>query len=132
MIIDLNQEEVSFEHKIIMFTITQKYIDKHSGDIYETVRCAWRLNVEKAKQAEYILALAKGEVIGVYEPEEWLPATKENFPLRHSILHKDRTGRLGFIGDEAPQDIKKIYLGLKVIKKKGDCSVVHYLPKYKW
>lgn len=63
-------------------------------------------------------------VIGVFVPIEWLEATELNFPGR-----EDRPGRWGFVGEEAPDDIKKLYLRTRLpdsMCKKGAANPVRY------
>jgi hypothetical protein len=57
-------------------------VNKSSEDEepYDAVRYAWRVSATKARSVDYVLAVRRGLIIGVYKVTEWLPATKENFP----------------------------------------------------
>ena len=109
-------------HKLLMITINHTATAEDS--IYDAVRASWRLNVKKARESEYVLALERGLVVGVFVPTKWLEAIKNNFP------HKgDTPGRWGFIGVEAPDDIKKIYMRTRLpdsMRKKGAANPVRY------
>ena len=77
------------------------------GSLYDAVRFAWRLNVERARPpgagAHGGAAGGGGfgpyEVVGAFRPRRWLPATPANFPE----LPEPPPGRgvLGQGGDEA-------------------------------
>jgi hypothetical protein len=56
--------------------------------------------------------------------DDWLPATPENFPDRESV-----PGRLGFIGREADDEIKRHYLRKRVpdeYRKQGAANPIKY------
>lgn len=104
-------------------------ISQHS--IYDAVRLAWRLDVERAKQAKYILAVEKGLIIGILVAKEWKSATRENFPE----LPIDREGRYGFNGklldekDQEHQAIIQKYLRKRLpdkYRKRGASNPVKY------
>jgi len=78
---------------------------------YDAVRFAWKLKVNKARNAELVLAHVKGVVVGVFIPTKWMEATKENFP-HHVATHKNL--RWGFEGVEADEATKNSYLGKRV------------------
>ena len=75
--------------------------------LYSATRAAWRVNLFKAKKARFALAVKKGIVVEVFEINEWLDATVVNFP---DILNEDRTGRYGFIGQVAVDEIRDKYI----------------------
>lgn len=75
------------------------------NSIYDAVRLAWRLDVKRAKQAKYILAVEKGLIVGVLVAHRWHPATKEHFPE----LSDDREGRYGFVGELLNEDSEIIH-----------------------
>lgn len=114
-------EEVLFKHKALMINVNQLAA---TGTLYEATRYAWRLSIHKAQQAEVVLSIRHGIVIGVFVVDRWLPATKENFPLRESV-----PGRYGFVGERASSDTEKIYLGRKLpesYRKKGASNPIKY------
>ncbi len=104
--------ETDIQHKALIIKINHTALEADS--IYDAVRKSWRLNVERAKEAEYVLAVSKGLVIGVFEPKDW-----EKYP----------DGRWGFVGIEAPDDIKKLYMRTRIpanMRKKGMAAPVLY------
>ncbi|MFD2012719.1 hypothetical protein ACFSHO_01225 [Acinetobacter vivianii] len=57
-----------------------------------------------------------------------MKATAESFPMH--VIQESDFNRFGFIADEAPDDIKALYIGKKIPKdyerKKGDISPIKY------
>ena len=76
------------------FTVLGVSLDKEKS-AYDAVHLAWRLDVDRAKRANYILAVEKGLIVDVLQAHEWLPATKENFPELNETIE----GRFGFHGE---------------------------------
>ena len=116
-------KEAVFHHKIILITINQSATER--GSVYEAVRYAWKIDPRKARKAELILAVIQGLIVGVFVANEWLSATVENFPGTIS----DRTGRWGFVGSPAPDEIAKKYLRHRIpkeMRKPGAANPVKY------
>ncbi len=84
--------------------------------LYDAVRYSWKVLPHRAEKAQYVLAVAHGLIVGVFEAEEWLPAEKSNFPDisdEHGNWDKQQ-GRSGFRGHEAQTDAKRLYCGKRV------------------
>jgi len=114
-------EEVLFQHTALMINVNRTAT---ADTLYEATRFAWRLSVHKAQKAEVVLSVRHGIIIGVFVAENWLPATRENFPLREPV-----PGRYGFVGERASKDIEMIYLGKKLpehYRKKGASNPIKY------
>lgn len=128
-------ETVVFQHKVLMISVNRSSKDV---DLYDAVRFSWRVRVERARKAEFILATVRGIVKGVFIADEWIESTRENFPEMPSWDADDefestQKSRFGFRGRLAPPDIAKIYLGKKipdVLRKKGAMSPVKYSPDF--
>ena len=104
--------ETDIQHKALIIKINHTALEADS--IYDAVRKSWRLNVKRAEEAEYVLAVSKGLVIGVFEPKDW-----EKYP----------DGRWGFVGIEAPKDITEHYIRTRIpasMRKKGMAAPVLY------
>lgn len=107
-------------HKIIMINVN----DAEQRDLYESTRLAWRMKKDNAEQAEYVLAVSKGLIRGVFRPTRWMDATPENFPGIESM-----PGRIGFEGVIAEPQIRDLYLGKKVpdeYRKRGAANPIKY------
>ncbi|MCP5500968.1 MAG: hypothetical protein H7A25_13765 [Leptospiraceae bacterium] len=116
-------EEAIFEDKVLMITVNRSITEK---SLYDAVRYAWRLSESKIKKVEYVLAVEKGIIKGVYKPIKWLKATPENFP---DMGNKLRPDRIGFIGEEAKSDIKNKYIFKRIpdeFRKKGAANPIKY------
>lgn len=114
--------EAVFKHKLILITVNKS---NEEQELYDAVRYAWKISHIKARRADYVLAVRRGLIIGAFKAEEWLPATKENFPGFTSI-----EGRYGFRGHEAPHDVKNLYLQKRLPKdqrKRGAANPIRYI-----
>lgn len=115
-------EEAVFKHKILIIIIN-KSIAKNS--IYDATRFAWKINKKKAERAKYVLAVMQGLIVGVFKVYEWKEAIIRNFPE----FHLNRPGRYGFVGEEAEDNIKQMYIRKRVpdiYRKKGAANPIKY------
>jgi len=101
------------ENKISEFIdkcIIIKIGDNHPT-LYERVRRCWKRNKERAEQADYVLAVIKGKVEGVFEPSQWYYIPIEECKTIYSCKYKNQPcGRIGFVGKEAGIDVQNKYL----------------------
>ena len=100
----------SYDHKLLMITINKSISERN---VYNAVRFAWRADLARAKRADYVLAVQQGIIKGVFIAEQWKEATVDNFPL----LEEDIKNRIGFVGKEASDDIKDIYMRKRLPNK---------------
>jgi len=120
---EFSAAQIDFQHKVMIISVNRSAADGVKS-IYEAVRLAWVANLERARRAEYVLAVNHGLVIGVFRPTEWKEVTEENFPG-----HSERPGRIGFFGSEADEEIRKIYIGKRMpdsLRKKGAANPIRY------
>ncbi len=97
------------------------------ADIYNAARFAWRVDIDRARQAEYILAVSNGLVRAVFKPEEWLKATPKNFSEFLEEGDNSLSHRWGFRGQPASSDVQALYLNKRIRKRKpGEASPVRY------
>jgi len=114
-------KEMEFHHKIILISVNNSATER---SLYEATRFSWRLDRRRASKADYVVATVRGLGVGVFEAEEWLPATAENFPGLGPV-----DGRHGFVGKEAPLKIRKMYVGRRTpekFRKKGASNPIKY------
>ena len=78
--------------KFILINVNRSFPNERN--LYDATRFAWRINVNKARRAKAVIAVQQGLIIGVFEAEDWLPATRDNFPS----MPEDVQGRYGFRG----------------------------------
>jgi hypothetical protein len=114
-------EPAVFQHKALLINVARRATEM---PLYEATRYAWKIKKSKAEQAEVVLATWQGEIIGAFTDLRWLDATAENFPGRDPM-----PGRFGFEGVEAPEEIKKLYVGKRVpdeYRKPGAANPIKY------
>ena len=103
-------------------------IVRHSSgknELYDATRFSWRISQVRANKAQLALAVENGLIIGVFEIDEWLPATASNFP---GLIDPDtESDRFGFVGREAAQHLKEKYRGKKVAPRaRGAANPIRY------
>jgi len=118
---DLTPE--NFPHKVIIVPVNKCW-DQPGLSHYNAARYSWVVSPSRVQDVEYVMAVIKGEIVGVFKPDKWMFATKENFPEisdEHGNWgHQEwKAGhlRLGFRGGEAPNEIQSLYLGRHVSMK---------------
>jgi len=120
-------EPAVFVHKAILISVNRTAFD-HS--LYDATRFAWKIDPHRARKGEVVLATQQGLIIGAFLPSHWLPATPENFPGLGPP--GGAPGRIGFVGEEAPEDMKRLYVGKRVpeeYRKHGAANPVKYTWK---
>ncbi len=115
-------EPAELKHNVIMININ---LSVNYRDTYDAVRFAWKLEVGRAKKADFVLAVEKGIIVGTYKPLEWHLAIKEHFPEFENHTSK----RYGFIGIEASEVIQELYNRKRIpedYRKKGASNPIKY------
>lgn len=113
-----------FRHKALLISVNRSAA--HTS-LYEATRYAWKISRSKAKKAEVILATMQGLIVGAFVADDWLPATSANFPGREDVPR-----RFGFVGQEAPPEITRLYVGKRVpdeYRKPGAANPIKYTWK---
>lgn len=124
-------EEANLRHKVILFKIDRALKENPMIPIVDAVRYAWAISEKNARKAEYVLAVAKGMIVGVFIAEDWLPATPESFPGFPPTDPEPE--RFGFLAREAPEEVKAMYLQKRAPpQKRGDRTAFRYEPKTLW
>lgn len=117
-------EVAVFKHRALLISINRSAAET---SLYEATRYAWRISRSKAVKAEVILATLQGLIVGAFIADAWLEATAENFPGRIAAQ-----GRLGFVGRDAPDEIKRLYVYKQVpdeYRKRGAANPIKYTWK---
>jgi len=115
-------ETAIFEHKALLISVNRSALD--SSSLYEATRYAWRLNQSKASKADIILPTVQGLIVGAFIARNWMEATAENFNGRDTV-----PDRFGFNGEEAPLEIRKLYVDKRVpdkFRKRGASNPIKY------
>ena len=109
------EDEVVITEKAILIKINSSYREGMTSDeIYNATRGIWKLNIEKARKAEYVFGIANGIVIEVYKVDNW------------NLI--DNTDRIAFEGVIAIERIRNKYLGksVKHLYSKGEANPCKY------
>jgi hypothetical protein len=110
-----------FRHQAMLISVNRSAAQT---SLYEATRYAWKVRLSKAQQPEVILATPQGLIVGAFAAHEWLPATSANFPGREDV-----PGRVGFVGEEAPPEMRSQYVGKRVpdeYRKRGSANPIKY------
>ena len=108
------EEAVVASGKYVIIKVREAVVNAR-GSIYEAVRRAWRINIEKAK-GRMVLACVNGLIRGVFTNLEW----------REDAEHP---GRYGFSGVSAEDDFSRRLIGQRLpgkYCKKGLASPILY------
>ena len=117
------QRELSYDEydepdfKYIIIKINDRVLEERNYDMYETVRSAWIVNLNKIKKIKYCFCVNNGVVKNVYEIEAW------------QADHRGSAGRYEFVGKEASEDIRKTFINKRIplkYRRKGMAWPVLY------
>jgi hypothetical protein len=118
-------EPAVFRHDAVLISVNRSALAEPS--LYEATRYAWRISPTKAARAEVVLATVQGVIREAFIADEWLEATAANFPGRQDV-----PGRYGFNGREAPDDIRRLYVGKRVpdeYRKRGAANPIKHAQR---
>lgn len=113
------------QHDVMIISVNRAIKTK---TMYDAVRFAWGVSLERAQRAEVILAVIGGIIRGAFVNAQWMPATAENFPEFDRVEQDE--GRFGFVAEPAPAEIEALYVGCKLPvemeRKRGDMTPFKY------
>ena len=108
------EEAVLEKGKFVVIKIRNEIIAER-GSVYEAVRRAWRINVDKVKRRD-VIACVQGVIRGVYVNCKWYKSKEED-------------GRYFFTGKEAGDVIWERYVNARIPKRfceKGAANPIRY------
>jgi uncharacterized protein len=114
-------EPAVFDHKALLISVNRSAAET---SLYEATRYAWKISRRRAEQADVVLSTLQGLIVGAFIADAWLEATETNFPGRAPA-----PGRLGFVGHEAPAELRDPYIGKRVpdeYRKPGAANPIKY------
>ena len=121
-----NTETVKIDEPSLLIRINELfYYGMTDVELYDATRSSWKLNEERAKQAEYAFAVYDGIVHEVYVILNWLQGGS-SFSTYKNTLSEDR---LEFVGNIAPENIRSKYLhkSVKDYFNKGSQNPIKYI-----
>lgn len=105
-------EPLKFEdlkgHKVLVIKITSYKKGMTSKDVYDIGRGIWKLDLPKAKKAEYVFIAYMGVIVGVFRPTKWYQVSK----------NMERANALG----DKPEDLERKYFIDEDFEKCGEDS----------
>lgn len=128
IIAQFEAEEFEIKEPLICINIPNRY---YSHSTYDAVRGMWKVNPNRVRRYNLVLAHVRGLVVGAFRPNQpWLPATPDNFPeeIFPEVLSTDvQLRRRGFEGKEAEEKVRNYYVGKRVPVRVTQ-NAVRYLP----
>ena len=121
-------EEFQVKENLMLLSIRQSYHSR--DDPYDAVRYAWKVNPNRLKKYNLVLARVSGLVVAAYRWEKWLLATRENFPDLAKRYHdfREYSQRHGFVGEPAEPNVWDYYVGKRVPERfLGSQNPIRYL-----
>jgi hypothetical protein len=114
-------ESVEIKHNVMLIKITQYTNEFKDNEVYEQVRGYWKISLGSAKKVDYIFAIYKGLIKGIYVPQKWyrvdLKIENHDAPREFELKQGDNHGRVYFKGIKADQLILDYYLNKDVSYK---------------
>jgi len=109
----------SFEEKCIVIRTRQETVERCGSLLYEAVRWCWRINIDRALKADYVLAVvnygtSEFKVEAVFKPSKWyyIPAGEcKNKKAPTCGRTVKPCGRIAFKGERASAKEEKKFLG---------------------
>lgn len=95
-----DKAEIPHALKVLAININRSWASDERCSIYEAVRGFWRIDLDRAREADVILAVRQGICVGVFQADRWLPADPAHFPSLEEAI----PGRSGFVGTKAIGD----------------------------
>lgn len=117
----------SIDEPVVAININRQYPRaKNAEDLYQATRSMWRLSRQRAEKAQYAFAVYQGEIKEVFKIEQWIPASedtrrywRERERLQGDDFQETHDGRSEFIGEVAPEAIRKKYIGTRMPVRHG-------------
>lgn len=107
-------------HKCVLLTLDDRWPRDDDDaptawfDIYARARHGWNLDLKRAQKADYVVAHARGIIIGVFTPDAWLPSDDPIFTV---FPKPERTPAYGFIGAPARWVAREAWMGRRLPPK---------------
>ncbi len=121
-------KECKVIHKALLIRINKLYReDMTIEELYEATRGFWKLG-KRSHKADYAFTVYQGVIRDVFQIHSWHSAGTTPYETRKDFL-VDLDGRVEFLGSQAPEKIRKQYIGKSVRNyfKKGHQSPVVYV-----
>ena len=78
--------EVLNNDRLLAVSVTETIKEGKRGSIYECARKWWPVKLDKARKVDYVLAVNKSIVVGVFKPTQWIDSTNPSWPERYEFI----------------------------------------------
>lgn len=113
--------QLESKEPLLLIKINRYYkVGMSSQEIYDVARWCWRLSIERARRARYVLAVANGIVRGVFAEASFHPVTSETARTVNDI------GRVYFDA-KVVVDSPFLWCSTQEFGKPGQASPIRYL-----
>ena len=85
---------------------------------YDATRYAWKVSEESISDVDLVLGIDEGKVVGVFQPNTWLPGDHPHFRSLDDF-NEQYSDRFGFFGKETSKKITTLYLNKTIQEMKG-------------
>lgn len=126
---ELNAEDVTIEHPVILINISRQYrYGISQTELYDATRGAWVVGTRR-KMAEFAFCVYRGIVRAVYSIAAWVAAGSTMTSRDYSNKENKIKKRYEFVGNLAPVEIQSKYLGksIKHYYEKGAQNPIKYV-----
>lgn len=124
---ELGATDVTIEERVVLITINKLF--RHgmtSQELYDTTRGIWRARPEK-HVPDYAFSVYAGVVREVYRICDWYPAGSTFMSTRDLSGRESLTKRWEFIGQIAPEEVRRRYKGKSVRQYLGSQNPIRYV-----
>lgn len=112
--------ELSSQEPLMLVKIENKYrVGMTIDAVYEAARWCWKMNINRARRAKYVLAVANGIVRGVFKPTRFARVTAGN------ARKPSEVGRVYFEGH--PVESAYLHTSTKAFGQRGQANPVRYV-----
>ena len=124
---DMALERKDIGENVIAIKINRSYRENMTAtELYEVTRGYWKLDIKKARYAEYVFSVYQGIVKEVYKIDSWLPAGSiPRMTLPDETVPADR---FEFVGEIAEQNIRERYINKSLVNlyRNGEANPIKY------
>lgn len=125
----------SIDDPAVAININQQFpYVRNADDLYNCTRSMWRIDRARAARARYVFSVYQGMIKEVYTVDRWRPATDET--IRYWQKRNEEQGRYfppevdhgrsEFVGDVAPEHIRKKYVGKQMPKRHSQNPILYF------
>lgn len=105
-----NKEVDKFHENIVLVRINKSYKSgMPASELYEYTRGIWKIGESTRNSVQYACSVYAGIIREIYKIEKWFPAGSTFYAHRKDITSRVESGRFEFVGNIAPDLIRKRY-----------------------